>query len=405
MAKIVEKQDFLAIGGLILRNTPNHSNSRFLWLDPCSKELRWASGLAPSHDFKRVALSHIESISRIAHHEHCGFQIDTRNHNIKFWAFSLEEREHWVKSLLYVMRKDSGQEGASKSCSPHTDENEGATSPEVLRKRALPSFILAEANGEGCSRELFKKSVEGGVLAAVCEVVANYTDNKILRIEDLPRAVEECIQQQEDCIQGIQEEIDNVESTAETEDLKTQIQELQRRIAALPRNSLKHENKINTLNAHRMEYQAEKTRTDELSLQLEQLYHQKDKVLKQCRVYRTELDFLNAHNYHLTQQLDKTQLLNKKQKFSELLKGVHAMVRKRGGEFVPRLVMVAPEMDRLVIRPSEGMSPDREEVGFGNVTCFAVHKNTDLKDHRSMSIHSPQSPLVLAVPTAAAPLL
>ena len=159
------------LGGPILRNTPSRHNLRFMWLDVASKELRWSTSNSPSEDFKRVALSHIQTISRLSYHNHFGFQVDTRNHSIKFWAYSQQARDSWLIGLHEVLGKEEKKRILK-------DVNKEDTKAEVIQ-RLLE--LLRQKTGKSASVEDLPGQLE--VLLGQQKSILN-AQKEIQRIEE-----------------------------------------------------------------------------------------------------------------------------------------------------------------------------------------------------------------------------
>ena len=380
-----EAVNFCVQGAEVYRTAPTQNNKRFLWLDLKNKELRWSSSEFKTTQHKRIALSHIHSLTCLENPPYAGFQAQTRHHLIKFWIPSQKERDSWVLGVTEAM---SGSP-------PPADENQGAPSPEVLRSRALPNLVK-----QGMARDLFiKKDDLVGFMQKLNMLIdsAEFSMEHAKEVTELPSKLEEFLEKEEELLKKLNNKAQSEPVSEEVLGLQEQCKSLQEKLNTMEAAKVEYDKGSLTIDDLNKQLEEAAGVSDSLSKRIEQLHVDKTRTSRDCKVYKNDLEAYKEKKNKLQVELET--LKHKKRpestNFEELLKGVFGKVKKRNQNFQEKLISVAPEFDKVIMRAPQGYTVYYEEVMFANITCYSWPKNDS---EPTLSLHTTEMPICVAMP-------
>lgn len=380
------------LGSLVYKDSRSPVNQRYLWLEGNSGELRWSNHSIMLSQFKRIALTHINKLFKIQQAETFGFQLETHHHTIRFWANSQDDRDNWVLALNIAIDKKENKHRLSNSSSvtpKNADENKRTMISDKFggtKVQNLSSFIRID-------NDVKSKDEHTTVLSKLMTLVSVFnTHNQAspASFEDLPSLLQAYITQSQNSLLSLRSKL--ASPSDESIGLSTQVAMLQEKVTSLEVLKQKYDTQMYSLQDLTNSYHNEKQLTEDIAQILERLQNEKNKSSRDCKLFKTELDFVNDRNVQLEKRLEG---LNINQKITEIYKGVEGIVSKRGKEVYVRLISVSSEKDRIVLRPTDSFATERDELLFSEITSMTPVKKTE--NNSQITVHNLDSPLSISV--------
>ncbi|CAG9333530.1 unnamed protein product [Blepharisma stoltei] len=408
MSKIVEKrservsefyEDYAKKGSGIYKDTKSLQNQRYMWLEYSSGELRWSNHSITQSQFKRIALTHINKLTKIQHASSYGFQLETHHHTIKFWANSQEERDYWFIALNLALDKKENKPNKSLSSfsSLNLDENQKNPSKHTPASSIHNLSYFANKITEGStpsptSEQDYKYILNK--LAAIIDPAIHDTSQSSL--EELPQSIKIILSQNNLSLANIMNsKHQNPSLSAETTSLLQQVSVLQEKVTSLETIKQDYDTHMHTLQDLTNIYHDEKQLTEDFAETLERLHLEKNKASRDCRLFKTELDFMSERNNILEKRLQEAGFCDDSKKYVEIMKGVNGQVTKKGKE-IEKMVSVSLEKDRLIFRPVDSFEIEREELPFSEITSITPTKK--LENKAQAIIHNLNTPICISLP-------
>jgi len=347
------------------------------------REIRWRKSEGP---WKTLSLQRVAAVLPLAKDKlNNGFTVRTDTKAIIFRADSTASRDFWVTQLNKELDR-----AAVESTPYPCDENEGLASPEMRRKRTMPSVVLNEFNKAEpmlCSRELFTKGrqSEEVVVQQLMAQLNSYLETRagqqlVTAPEDLPAALEAFLSQEQDVISDL-------ENRLSIEDTKPQVNlnMLRKRLRVMEQERGESESQQETLEELRKLLNREKDETEKMMQRVEELRNEKSHLNRNIRLYKTELEFVTERNVQLQRQLMEMQQPEKFiGRFLTLHKGVTATFGYDENQMQDAYVTFSHDLRLLTVR-IPGMSCDKLlEVDLSTVKKCEQH-GTEVK----LTLHNP----------------
>lgn len=257
---------------------------RYLSYSEEAREIRWRKNEGP---WKALSLLKVSAILPLAKDKlNNGFTVRTDTKAIIFRADNTFTRDFWVTQLNKELDK-----AAVESTPYPCDENEGLASPELRRKRTMPSIVLNEFNQAEpllCSRELFSKGKlpEEVVVQQLMAQLNSYLETRagqqlVTSPEDLPAALEAFLSQE-------QSVISDLENRLSVEDTKPQVNlnMLRKRLRVMEQERGESESQQETLEELRKLLNREKDETEKMMQRVEELRNEKSHLNRNIRLYK-----------------------------------------------------------------------------------------------------------------------
>ncbi len=185
---------------------------------------------------------------------------------------------------------------------------------------------------------------------------------KISCLEEIPGRLEEFISREENSIRELEAKVRNQASSFDTQGYQEKLNFLQAKISSLEIDKEKYDKLHEKMASLKSDIHKEKLHSQELVQTLESLHLDKAKNSRECRVYKSELDFSMEKMNQLEHTLLKLELetgskaMNKK--FEPIIKGFRAEVIENSQLPQNKFISCSPDFKKLIWR----------EVGMGCIS-------------------------------------